>query len=337
MILPTRHGLPSGPFLGRSVLRADAFLAYQLLFPSALLPFPRFSVPPLSSALSAPSAFSFSSSRSPLLFAHSVLRRLCGEASRSFDVRRLSSPHSSLLSSLPPRPSALLWFLRVLFASSAFALFESFEFTPLFTAHNSRLPLPLVSTRLQPRWCAPKCPSFVALSGFSKKIFARVLTARNSLPGLDFHHGLAPIAPRLVTAHHRLCAHQSVRPPPVWRTPSATRRPPNRVGQLVSDHHPDGPERHRPAGTKRTPASAACAKDTPCAVVGVATRQPPSAARVTPRSPWRVVTPSSPPTHNPGCETTAITRAASPRALGRRHRGGMRNKAARALATCSPA
>ena len=227
--------------------------------------------------------------------------------SSSASLRPPLVPLSSVFSSIPLRT------LRDLRVPSSL---------PRLPTPHTPLTLFPVSTRLQPRRCAPKCPSFVALPGFSKKIFARALTARNSLTGLDFHHGLVPIAPRVVTAHHRLCAHQSVRPPPVWRTPSATRRPPNRVGQLVSDHHPDGPDRHRPAGTKRTPASAACAKDTPCAVVGVATRQPPSAARVTPRSPQRVVTPSSPPTHNPGCETTAITRAASPRALGRRHRGG---------------
>ena len=174
--------------------------------------------------------------------------------------------------------------------------------------------MPFVSARLSPRQGAPECPSFLPLPGFQKKIFARFPPARNSLRGLVFCFSLVPSARCLVPTYHRARAHQSVRPRAGWRTPSATRRPPNRVGQLVSDHHPDGPDRHRPAGTKRTPASAACAQETPCAVRGVATRRSPSAARVPPRSPERVVTPSSPPTHNPESSTTATTRATSPRA-----------------------
>ena len=112
-----------------------------------------------------------------------------------------------------------------LFLSSPFPLF----FSSLLSAPSALKPLPSslhdspltllpVSNRLSPLWCAPKCPSFSPLSRFPKKIFARFLLARNSLRGLDFHHCLLPVALWLVPTYHRLGAHQSVRPPPVWRT-----------------------------------------------------------------------------------------------------------------------
>ncbi len=138
-------------------------------------------------------------------------------------VRRLSEPTSSLPSALrsPPIP---LRSLPLLFPSSPSSTLLSATSGPSAlkplpsSLHDSPLTLLPVSNRLSPLWCAPKCPSFSPLSRFPKKIFARFLLARNSLRGLDFHHCLLPVALWLVPTYHRLGAHQSVRPPPVWRT-----------------------------------------------------------------------------------------------------------------------